>query len=88
MLSIISKLLSLTWLGDIADAINGNKTVLGLITLAVYTLGIVPTVFPELGLPEDLALKIQEALLYIGVVLVPVGGGHKVVKIIEARSSK
>lgn len=88
MLSIISKLLSLTWLGDIADAINGNKTILGLITLAVYTLGIVPTVFPELGLPEDLASKIQEALLYIGVVLVPVGGSHKVVKIIESRSDK
>lgn len=87
MISIINKLLSLTWLGDLADAINGNKTVLGLISLAIYVLRIVPEVFPEIGLSPDLADKIQEILLYIGVTLTPLGAAHKVTKTIEARSN-
>jgi hypothetical protein len=85
MTSFISKLLSLTWLGDIADAINGNKTAIGLITLAIYVLQIVPVVFPDIGLPPDIAAKVQKALLYVGVVLTPVGIGHKVVKKIEEK---
>lgn len=86
MTTIISKILSLTWLGDIADAINGSKSVIGLITLAVYTLGIVPVVFPQLGLPADLSAQVQSFLLYIGVALTPIGLGHKVVKKIEEKS--
>jgi hypothetical protein len=83
MITIINKLLSLTWLGDIAEAINGNKTIIGLITLTVYVLQIVPIVFPDVGLPEDIAAKLQQMLLYIGVTLTPVGLAHKIGKSIE-----
>ena len=77
---LLQKLLGLGFLSDIADKINGNKTITGIISLILYTLQAIPTVFADAGLPIGLADNIQQALLWMGVVLVPVGLGHKAVK--------
>ncbi len=87
MVTLINKILGLTWLGDVADTINGNKTMIGLIALVVHLLNIVPTYFPEFGFGPQLANGIQEALKYMGVLL-PWGAVHKVTKAMEAKNTK
>lgn len=87
MITVINKLLSLTWVGDVADAINGNKTAIGLISLAVYVLQIVPVVFPQFGVALEIAANLQQVLLYIGVTLTPIGLAHKVGKVIEEKQN-
>ena len=82
MMTVINYILSLTWLGDVAKKVNGNKTYIGLIALVVYNLGILPKVFPEWGLPEDMGVKAQEVLAYLGI-LFPWGALHKVTKNLE-----
>lgn len=83
MLAIINKLLSLTWLGDIAKVINGNKTLLGFFAILIHMLNVVPTYFPEYGIAVVWAANIQQALLYMGVLL-PIGIVHKVTKALAA----
>ena len=84
MVTILNKLLSLTWLGDVADAVNGNKTLVGLVAIVVHMLNIAPTYFPEYGMAPQVAEWIQKALLYMGVLL-PVGAAHKVVKVMDKK---
>jgi len=79
MAYIINKLLSLTWVGDIIENVNGNKTMIGLLSLVVYMLDIVPSIFPDFGLPLGLSLMLNEALKYVGVLL-PIGAAHKISK--------
>jgi len=86
MVKIVNKLLSLTWVGDIAEMINGNKTLIGLLALVVHVLNLVPTYLPEYGIAVTFAAKIQDALLWMGVLL-PVGAAHKVGKAIEERNN-
>lgn len=81
MMAFLEKLLGLTWLGDLADKINGSKTLIGAIALAVHMLNIVPTYFPEYGFAPEVAKHIQDALLWIGVLL-PVGAAHKGAKLL------
>lgn len=88
---ILDKLLGLTFLGDIAEKLNGNKTVLGLLGLVFSVVTILlPMHFPELEGIAALARRVQELLLNMGVdiqtlatgslALTGVGLAHKVVK--------
>jgi hypothetical protein len=82
MITIINRLLSLTWIGDVAEYINGRKTLLGVFALVLHMLNIVPDYMPAYGMTVDYAAYIQQALLYMGVLL-PVGVAHKVGKAVE-----
>lgn len=83
MVAIINKLLSFTWLGDLAEKVNGSKTWIGLFALVVHLLNIVPVYFPQYGISVEIAARIQQVLMYLGVLL-PVGVAHKVVKAVDS----
>jgi hypothetical protein len=72
--------LGLGFLGKLGQALNGKKTAIGAISLLLATLRLVPNVFPECGMCPEIADGIQQALEWVGVVLVPVGIAHKAVK--------
>ena len=81
MLKLLDKLLGFFWLKDLVDWINGRKTVIGIISLLLgVAIQVVPAVFPEASEVSQWAERIQDFLINIGVVLTPVGAGHKVVK--------
>lgn len=84
MVAIINKLLSFTWLGDLAAKVNGSKSLIGFFALVVHLLNIVPAYFPQYGLSVEIAARIQQVLLYLGVLL-PVGVAHKVVKSLDGK---
>lgn len=65
---ILDKVLGLTILGDVAEWLNGRKTYLGLVNLALSAVIIlVPVYFPELTALSSVALRIQELLTNLGV---------------------
>ena len=91
MMTLLNKILSLTWVGDLAEKLDGNKTlvsVVGFVLSGVILL--LPEYFPELSGAADVARRIQELLLGLGVDLHVVSGlsvvgavwgaSHKVVK--------
>ena len=85
MWTFLEKLLGLSWLGDLADRINGNKTVLGIIAIVIHMLNIVPQYLPQYGFAPDIANSIQELLKWVGV-LFPWGAAHKVSKLMVKES--
>lgn len=90
-MTIINKILSLTWIGDVAEKLNGNKTfvsVVGFVLSGIILL--LPEYFPELAGASDVAKRLQDMLLGLGIDLHVVNGlcvaggiwgaSHKVVK--------
>lgn len=88
---ILNKLLGLTVLGDIAEALNGKKTLVGAIGFILSAVIIVlPLHFPELEGIAALAKRVQDFLQAMGLDiqivnasflgLTALGAAHKIVK--------
>lgn len=96
---ILNKILSLTVLGDIAQALNGKKTLIGVIGFVLSAVVIVlPLHFPELSGVAALAQRLQEFLISMGIDLQTVNAGflglttlgvaHKAVKTSEVQKGE
>ena len=97
-MNFLDKLLGFLWLGDFVNWLNGKKTWLGVITfILTAVIIIVPVQFPELAYLAEIALRIREFLLNIGVdiqvlnvcgaALACDGYAHKVVKLAKYKKA-
>lgn len=86
MKKILLRIVGLSWLGKIGDWLNGKKTILGLIALLIHCLYVAEYAIPECaGMCAIAAKGISDVMLWLGVILTPIGATHKVLKKIDQK---
>lgn len=85
MKKLLLRLVGLSWLGKIGEWLNGKKTILGVIAILIHSLHLAEYAIPECGGMCTIAAKgLSDALLWLGVVLTPIGVTHKVLKKVDS----
>tara|TARA_R110000868_G_scaffold172951_1_gene408946 strand:+ start:314 stop:565 length:252 start_codon:yes stop_codon:yes gene_type:complete len=79
-MKILDFLVNLKWLGGIGESVNGKKTVIGALSLLLYTLNAAPAFLPQLAVAPHIADVAQTIFEFVGITLTSLGLTGKAVK--------